>query len=313
MSHAWKRNDSKQLYSLYSHVVRNTGLIGAFLSIAFALGWALSTIQTSEQWQDVQNGSNRQIKNQIAPELIYGVFTIPELHKERDVHRATWMQSPIVCGNLTYSNAGGCPIRVYFLTGSLPVELKPQIDRENATWGNLIELNITENTNRGKAFEWLRFAAARFPNARFIGKGDMDTFVYPKELLAGIRDVPVGARNVYAGIAYDYYICAGLGGWQSHPRIDECPKGWVFMQGGLYFLSQNLVQWLGRTDNAIVRANELFGMEDIQVGKCLHESNMRVLYLFWGRSRHAWKHPLKNISVFHEMHIKLNERTTVMQ
>jgi hypothetical protein len=163
--------------------------------------------------------------------------------------------------------------------GRIPSDLQRQVGQENSTWGNLLELDVPMEVESVTAFDWFRYAAHHFPNARFIGKGEMNTYVYADSLLAAVRQVPEGIRNVYGGVAQDYYKCAGmhLGPWPID--MEKCPKGWMYMQGDLYFLSHDLVQWMGESSNEIVQANANDGREDVQVGKCLRQSKFSLIYM----------------------------------
>lgn len=157
------------------------------------------------------------------------------------------------------------------------------------TRADIIELDILENMNSGKTFEWFSFAARQFKAAQFTSKGDMDTIIFPGELLRSVSRLHRGTQSIYGGFAVDWNLCGGG---------IHCPYGWIYMAGGFYFVSQDLVQWLGSVNNTIVRDNSE-GHEDLQVGKCLHVSGMRVLYMSWGYSKPAWAHPVKNISSFY--------------
>jgi len=241
----------------------------------------------------VQNGKIRHVQAALTERhervFVHGIFTLPRLHEQRNVHRATWMTSPLVCTAINETET--CAIIVYFVIGLVPNSSRVLIERENATRGDLIELDVEENMNSGKTFDWFRFAAHRFPTARFISKGDMDTFVYSEDLLRSVRHLPRPARSIYGGNVVDWKSCGGY---------DHCPYGWVYMAGGFYFISQDLVQWFGAVNNTFVNDNSM-GHEDLQVGKCLHFSGIRVLYMTWGTSKRAWAHPIKNISSFYEL------------
>lgn len=222
--------------------------------------------------------------------FVHGIFTVPEKGTEREIHRSTWMTSPLVCENA--KEKPDCEIVVYFVTGIIPNASRALIKSENATRADMIQLDIIENMNSGKSFEWFRFAASRFKFARFISKGDMDTIVFPGEVLRSVSHVSRGAQGIYGGLAVDWNLCG---------RGAHCPYGWIYMAGGFYFVSQDLVQWLGTVNNTIVRDNSE-GHEDLQVGKCLYLSKIRILYLSWGLSKRAWAHPVKNMSRFFELH-----------
>lgn len=62
--------------------------------------------------------------------FVHGIFTIPEKWKEREVHRSTWMTSPLVCTTTTEKQ--GCNILVYFVMGIIPNGSRKQIQSENA-------------------------------------------------------------------------------------------------------------------------------------------------------------------------------------
>lgn len=225
-------------------------------------------------------------------QFVHGIFTIPEMKKERDVHRDTWMTSPLVC--TIADETEECAMVVYFVMGTIPNGSRQLVGRENTSRADIIELDIVENMNSGKSFEWFRFAALHFRSARFISKGDMDTIIFPREVLRSVSRISRDAQGIYGGFVVDWNMCGG----GSH-----CPFGWIYMAGPFYFLSQDLVQWLGSVNNTIVRDNSA-GHEDLQIGKCLYLSRILISYMNWGYSTPAWSHPVKNMSKFYVLHQK---------
>lgn len=228
-----------------------------------------------------------------AVEILYGIFTVPQMHKERGVHRSTWMRSPMLCDG-PHQHGEKCAVAVYFVMGEIPNDMRPRIDQENGTYGDLLELPIPENMNNGKSFAWFRFSSTHFPTARFIGKGDMDTFVRVEALVAAISRIPPNTQGVYGGVLIDHIYC----GYST-----LCARGgWIYMQGGLYFMTQDLARWLGAPNNTIVEKN-MEGAEDKHIGKSIHDSKLRVLYMVEPRSSAAWTHPV-NITRFYELQLE---------
>lgn len=103
---------------------------------------------------------------------------------------------------------------------------------------DVIYLNIAENMNSGKTVTWFRYASSilmtRDLGIDLIAKVDLDAVLFPRPFLqdinAQILDRP--AQNIYGG----YHLIQR----QAH----EIP----YMQGGFYFLSTGIAQWITSND-----------------------------------------------------------------
>lgn len=238
------------------------------------------------------------------PSVLYilGIFTTASLRAERIIHRETYLRSPWVCNqvrlrppnteNNSYNRSGDECAHAYFIIGRITDEYAQAIREENATYGDILELDIDENMNQGKTVQYFIQAAGWFPDAQFIGKSDMDTFVMVERMMTDIQDTAKGGRRVYGGRMVDYRYCG------STPN--KCPIGWVYMAGECYFLSQDLVQFIAEPGNPVTKANFKGTSEDIHMGKLLRQSGLIVSYVTWPHKRMPWVHT-KNLTHFYEL------------
>jgi hypothetical protein len=89
-------------------------------------------------------------------------------------------------------------------------------------------------------------------------------------------------------------------------EYDHCPRGWIYMSGGFYFISQPLLQWYASPGNKIVEDNYDGPAEDLLLGRALRASGLPILYQIWPTLWEPWRHYYreKDMSVF----IKLREQ-----
>jgi hypothetical protein len=128
-----------------------------------------------------------------------GVFTTWDLYRQRDVVRQTWFRFPNVCSSspMTTTTANvasfndtatrpraGCSVLPLFIMGVPRGQSQfsshewSLLQRENATHGDLVIFDATENMNEGKAFGLFQYAQAHplLSRVPLVAKCDMDTF-----------------------------------------------------------------------------------------------------------------------------------------
>jgi hypothetical protein len=220
--------------------------------------------------------------------LVLAIFSVAHLTEDR----LTIRSSTIAYYNQVKQKYD-CKISLVFVLGRVLGADRDTIDREQSLHADLVQLDIEENMNQGKTFAWFEYASIHYPNATWIGKSDMDTFVRYDMLAERLSSIPT--KSLYAGIIVHHLGCNIVDG------RSVCVNGWVFMSGQLYFVSVDLVQWIASPENAITRKN-VNGLEDVLTGKWLHESGIDMSYHAL-RYRHDDMiiHEVKDISKFHTL------------
>lgn len=197
-----------------------------------------------------------------------------------------------VCSRFDQTN---CSILPYFVIGRITSDHSAAISQENKTHGDIISLDIEENMNEGKTFEWFLYASHHFTNETFIGKADMDTFVYAEQLH---HELPtIFTDFTYAGRIVDFIACGAF---------DHCPRGWSYMSGGFSFISKDLVKLITDPNNAFVRSHRS-GFEDLMLGKWLFNASVPLNLHIWDYMHRIlpqtpFIHPVKDIRRFHTLY-----------
>ncbi|CAG8545486.1 15602_t:CDS:2 [Dentiscutata heterogama] len=123
-------------------------------------------------------------------------------------------------------------------------EYKDKLEEESKMYGDIVILNITENMNQGKTFEYFKwFAKHREDN--YMVKSDDDTFIHLIHYYRDLQDLP--RERAYYGNALGY----------EH-------ETYTFMGGAGYTLSRDLVIDIAGSDWA---GSHVVGNEDWLVGE----------------------------------------------
>ncbi|CAG8798457.1 3317_t:CDS:2, partial [Racocetra persica] len=94
------------------------------------------------------------------------------------------------------------PVTIKFILGLPEDEYMDKLEEESKMYGDIIILNITENMNEGKTFEYFSwFAKHREDN--YMTKLDDDTFIHLIHYYRDLQDLP--RERVYYGNALGYY------------------------------------------------------------------------------------------------------------
>ena len=142
-----------------------------------------------------------------------------------------------------------CGANIVLVIGSGPQTTQP-------TTPDLFVLeNEPENMNEGKSFAYLRDGVARFPDADFFLKVDMDTLMCPKAIVAILEGMKA-AQQQWFGFKMSRETCGGY----SH-----CPDHtWFYMSGGIYGLSFKLASQVVQSAWAQKHRR---GYEDLMMGQ----------------------------------------------
>ncbi|CAG8465127.1 23247_t:CDS:2 [Cetraspora pellucida] len=120
-----------------------------------------------------------------------------------------------------YLRVNKSPVTIKFILGLPKDEYMDNLEEESKMYGDIVILNITENMNEGKTFEYFSwFAKHREDN--YIHKSDDDTFIHLIHYYRDLQDLP--REHVYYGNALGYV----------HGT-------YTFMGGAGYTLSRDLV------------------------------------------------------------------------
>lgn len=94
-----------------------------------------------------------------------------------------------------------------------------------------VMLDIPENMNEGKSFQWFKEALTLFKDASYIFKMDMDTGHCSKTLEEILNKAAI-ENSDYIGWKHDFFTCG---------KYIHCPqdKSWTYMSGAFYGLSQS--------------------------------------------------------------------------
>eukprot|EP00929_Paragymnodinium_shiwhaense_P002124 TRINITY_DN10231_c0_g1_i1.p1 TRINITY_DN10231_c0_g1~~TRINITY_DN10231_c0_g1_i1.p1 ORF type:complete len:432 (-),score=29.60 TRINITY_DN10231_c0_g1_i1:82-1293(-) len=215
--------------------------------------------------------------------LVFGVFCMAADVDVRAVIRKTWMNQPSVCGILAPPSAD-CIAHAGFVLGT--GEGEPTDD----TYGDIMTLDIYENMNEGKSYQYFYEAARKFPWATHFVKLDTDTYPFLHILLPRISNVSRVAQqndcDVYLGMAMmdnEYnkenvwkrppetcerplhgnmleYRIDGDFVWDAEQHKNTYRKCFGYMQGGLYVISARIA--LAATAKGEAWSSDKVGPED---------------------------------------------------
>lgn len=205
-------------------------------------------------------------------QLVLGVFAYQNLKDGdtvRGVIRDSWMQQPGVCW-VQLGQKSNCTVYTAFVLGSrLPAESMVEE----------VVLNIQENMNFGKTYQFFHYAASHYPWATHIGKMDLDTFPFLHRLTWSLyRHMDSGCEH-FVGAAMDFTRCGKNRAWcppkecgspvggnflEFNTTIDQT-KCWSYMQGGLYLMSMPLATNVSAAHSAW-KWHQV-GFEDLVTGK----------------------------------------------
>jgi len=148
-------------------------------------------------------------------------------------------------------------ITVRFVIGENSTELWD----EHQKYGDILVLNIQENMDEGKTFDWFHAATRQndlSPPPDLIAKMDTDVLLFVPEFAKDVASLPKHDL-VYWGRKNDWETCWGWK-WPWCPpktctdfagvHCEDSPKGrlceecWIYMSGGMYMLSFRMARLL---------------------------------------------------------------------
>jgi hypothetical protein len=165
---------------------------------------------------------------------------------------------------------------------SYPLSLPPPKKETESGKGDIFDsiyLNIQENGKFGKSPTWFRYAIdvlerhGWMKDWDYIYKSDTDNLIFTPNFFRFMDKLPRKTPRVYGGLPLDYKKCGG----DAH---DDCKlmTGRYFMQGGCYFLSRDLANYISDETTFDHQAVKL-PHEDMTTGNFVysHPKNIKVI------------------------------------
>ncbi|CAG8777522.1 15782_t:CDS:2, partial [Dentiscutata heterogama] len=90
------------------------------------------------------------------------------------------------------------PATIRFILGLTKDENKDMLEEESKMYGDIVILNITENMNEGKTFEYFKWFAKHRKDYYFV-KTDDDSFIHLIHYYRDLQDLP-RKRAYYGGV-----------------------------------------------------------------------------------------------------------------
>lgn len=223
--------------------------------------------------------------------IVVGIAVKTDAIDEREVHRATWFQSPLVCRG-RFDTSEGCGILPVFLidTASLPPpgasrDLVLQEASKNSDI-MFVESSLGEKTRR-----FLVQGALQFPEATHFAKMDTDTYLSPVNLISDLHRQP---ESIYYGRMFD----GAETGWHAHSPHEgakacdtsrECcspPSDcaltdgfsqhcWLYAQGGFWLVSADLAHGISSQILQGQPAPDKYECEDVVIGKFVQREYLK--------------------------------------
>jgi len=135
------------------------------------------------------------------PLLAIGIISPPEFENRRLGVRESWMR---------YPNVGqSFDVRFVLRTGGAPTALARALERENATYRDILGVNVAWNETRLRGpvltlAAWLRYADDAYPSARYIAKMDDDAYLQTMEFERMLNVLhqqdPTASSHMYLGV-----------------------------------------------------------------------------------------------------------------
>lgn len=256
----------------------------------------------------MKDGTLRRSAQRGKTKVLMAIFTTLSWrdYQIRELLRATWMRHPDVCAAQRMNMIENCTIGVLFLAGERAK--KGSSAKFLAAEPDVMVLNMPENMNRGKTFNWFFDAtrgplSAQFQWAEYIAKVDNDVFVHVANF---IDSLPVNtACQAYLGKPW---TCRGktCPNKNCGPPINhnytqyksESIGCWTYMQGGLYALSRELAFDIAEQDGFFFAHR--IGHEDVLTGQAVADWVRRK---GTGSCIHVWNSSeIAHDRIFYHMH-----------
>ncbi|CAG8731237.1 15079_t:CDS:2, partial [Dentiscutata heterogama] len=137
--------------------------------------------------------------------IFIGIMTVDEKIEIRDLLRKLYTHQNDVLAR--YLGVKKSPISIRFISGLPRDEYKDKLEEESKIYGDIVILNITENMDKGKTFEYFKwFAKNRKDN--YMAKLDDDAFFHLIHFYRDLQDIP-RERVYYGDTVFDKYMAGG--------------------------------------------------------------------------------------------------------
>eukprot|EP01084_Bolivina_argentea_P009566 17851_1 len=279
-----------------SRTAKTCTLLLFVIILYFVIRYGIITIKLSHHYSSTIKQSSNQTIKQLS--IHYGIFCTKhdteQRHKIRNIlsKQLSTIALDWIDFNLTFV------IGEKNATGSLLNESK--------FYQDIAFLDIKENMNEGKTYEWFKSAHVNMNKNKnnyqqiMVFKADTDTFLCLNQFVKDLLNITSNMKSkyMYYGRINTYAKCGGF--W--HPRI--CPpksctnfsteRCWIYMSGGIYGLSLPLI-------NAIFSDHEDLkiqknGMEDLLVGHWIKQTNVsKQVQIIHRDNGILWCHQNRNL------------------
>lgn len=175
--------------------------------------------------------------------IVVGIFSTADNGDGEHIRRE-WMQMYIIGTPLM------CGVNFVFVHGK---KVNMSFENKNDT----VILNIAENLNNGKSFQWFKEASVIFKDASYIFKMDMDTSVCLSDLETLLLKA-ANAKADYVGHIMRFDACG------EYPHCPQPNDLWHYMSGSFYGLSRAATLRLSLYNGSTS------GYEDLMIGKAIH-------------------------------------------
>ena len=140
-------------------------------------------------------------------QIVVGSAVGPQSVDERAVHRETCMVQEPVGVSREFWDAAGCVIlpKIILERGSMHPEQSPKFGQLLQERREHSDIAFVPGVLADKSRQWIAEAAKQYPNAKYIGKMDSDTYLSPRNLIKHI----FGKEEWYHTIDYYGYFLAG--------------------------------------------------------------------------------------------------------
>ncbi|CAG8450267.1 5785_t:CDS:2 [Acaulospora morrowiae] len=211
--------------------------------------------------------------------IFIGIFTVYEKIEIRNCLREVYTHNNVALAR--YLGVKKSPVTIRFILG-LPKDEhnKDKMEEESKMYGDIVILNITENVDDGKTFEYFKWFAKHREDNYFV-KLDDDAFIHLIHYYRELQDLP--RQRAYYGAVY-------------YGKGPDDDRAFSSMGGAGYTLSRDLIIDIVGSDWVISNVN---GYEDRLVGDWIcyvaREKNYFVHYVGFTTT---WK-PMRQIP-FHD-------------
>ena len=239
--------------------------------------------------------------------IVLGIAVAPQHTDDRNLHRDTWFRSPLVCQG-EFRTPQGCAVLPRFILeeGSLPPKTDPMHSRLQKEQEEHHDLAFLPRVLAEKTRQWLADAVRMYPEAKYIGKLDADTYVSPANLIEDLIENERSYQIDYFGLFLDGWSGGFVSEGEECDTSTECcspPSNcttdegfsdgcWVYAHGGFYLVSQTVAKHVSKLLDERHPSAMKYACEDAILGKWIQSAPSKEAV--WGSgsshcNRECWE------------------------